>query len=245
MIRQLPLVVPFAPAQGRADFHPAACNAVALAAVNGWRDWPRGRLMLVGPAGSGKTHLARIWATEAEAALCPATDLPGGDLPALAARTRVAVEDAAAVAGNPQAERALLHLHNLLAERPEARLLLTARTPPRDWGLHLPDLISRMQAVALVRIEAPDDTLLSSVLAKLFADRKTPVAPATIPYLVARMDRSLAAAHDLAARLDAMALAARRPVGPGMAARALHEAEAAGIAQPGGDPHDDDTGAPA
>jgi len=251
MIRQLPLVVPFDPAQGRDDFQPAASNAVALAALDGWRDWPNGRLMLVGPEGSGKSHLARIWAAEAGATLCRAADLAAHDLPGLAARDRVAVEDCTALAGDPAGERALFHLHNLLAERPGSRLLLTARTPPRNWGLRLPDLVSRMQAMALVRIEAPDDALLAAVLAKLFSDRKTPVAPATIPYLVARMDRSLAAAHDLAARLDAMALAARRPVGPGMAGRILRATRAAlpddtppEDARFPGEPPDDDTGAP-
>jgi len=111
------------------------------------------------------------------------------------------------------AEVALFHLHNMATEA-RASLLLTAACPPRDWGLKLPDLASRMQAAPLTRLEAPDDALLAAVLGKLFADRQVVVPPTLIPYLIARMERSLKAARALVARLDAQALARRPPDHP-------------------------------
>lgn len=221
MIRQLAFDLPAREAWRREDFFISPANATALAAVDDWRNWPSGKMVLTGPAGSGKTHLARLWAAEAGAAVLPATDLPHADLPALSAHGAVAVEDAEAAAGNPQAEAAFFHLHNLVAQA--GHLLVTAARPPRDWGLALPDLASRLQAAALTRIDAPDDALLSAVLIKLFADRQITVPPALIPYLVQRMERSIAAARDIVARLDAHALAAGRPITRQLAAEVMEK----------------------
>ena len=182
-----------------------------------WQDWPGGKLVLVGPAGSGKTHLARIWATAADAAVLQADALADADLPALEGR-RVAVEDADRLTG-AEAEARLFHLHNLVMGG--GALLLTAASPPRDWPLRLPDLISRVQAAHLVRLEAPDDTLLSAVLVKLFADRQVAVPANLIPYLVSRMPRSIDAARALVAALDGAALAGQRAITRNLAAGVL------------------------
>ena len=222
MSRQLAFDLPTRDEMTRAAFFVSPVNALALAAVDGWRDWPGAKMLLVGPAGSGKTHLAHLWAAETGAALIAAADLAGADLPALAATGRVAVEDADALAGDPAAETALFHLHNLVL--PAGRLLLTATRPPRDWGLGLPDLMSRMQAAPVTRLEPPDDALLSAVLVKLFADRQIAVAPNLIPYLVARMPRSIGAARGLVAALDARALAEGRPITRALAAEILDSA---------------------
>ena len=138
----------------------------------------------------------------------------------------MAIEDAETAAGDETAETAFFHLHNLVTQA--GHLLVTATRPPRDWGLGLPDLVSRLQASPVARIDAPDDVLLSAVLIKLFADRQIAVPPALIPYLVQRMERSIAAARDLVARLDAHALAAGRPITRQLAAEVLdHPAGAA------------------
>jgi chromosomal replication initiation ATPase DnaA len=227
VIRQLTFDLPLPPNLRRADFVVSPANALALAAIEGWADWPGGRMLLVGPEGAGKTHLAMIWAALSGARILPAADLARADLPALAAAKTpagpaagaVVVEDADRIAGHRPAEEALFHLHNLLAGT--GALLVTADRPPRDWGLTLPDLLSRLQAMAVARLDLPDDALLSAVLVKLFADRQVAVAPALIPWLVARMPRSIGAARALVAALDAAALAEGRPITPRLAAGIL------------------------
>lgn len=219
MTGQLAFDLPVQQAFRREDFFASAASAAGLAAIGDWRDWPGGKMLLVGPAGSGKSHLAHIWAEMAGATLIAGADLEQADLPALAARGAVCVEDADAIAGQPLGETALFHLHNILL--PAGRLLITAAAPPRDWGVGLADLHSRMQAAALTRLEAPDDALLSAVLIKLFADRQITVPPNLIAYLVSRMERSIAAARDVVANLDARALAAGRPVTRALAAEML------------------------
>ncbi|MBL9057763.1 MAG: chromosomal replication initiator DnaA [Rhodobacteraceae bacterium] len=215
--RQLAFDLAHAERYGREGFFVSPANATALAAVGGWANWPGGKLVLAGPPGAGKTHLAHIWAEEAGATRIAARDLETATLRDLG--PRVVVEDAESAAGLPASEEALFHLHNLIL--PEGRLLVTAATPPRDWGLALPDLLSRMQAAPLARLEAPDDALLSAVLVKLFSDRQIVVPPNLIPYLVLRMERSIAAARALVAALDARALAGGRAVTRALAAEML------------------------
>ncbi len=106
-----------------------------------------------------------------------AADLAAADIAALGAGgARLAVEDVDHIAGNPAAEQALFHLHNLvLAEA--GVLLLTGTAPPSQWPLSLPDLASRMQGTSVAQLAPPDDALLMAVLMKLFADRQLAVAP--------------------------------------------------------------------
>lgn len=223
MIRQLAFDLPLREARGRGDFFVSPANRLALASLDRWRGWPGGKMVLVGPAGSGKTHLAHVWARDSGARIVAARDLAALDLPALAdlaAAGAAAVEDCADLGGDAAGERALFHLHNLLAESRGA-LLLTAAAPPRDWGLRLPDLVSRVQAAAVARLDPPDDALLAAVLLKLFADRQIAVTPALIDYLALRMDRSFAAAGELVAALDRRGLAERREVDRALAAEVL------------------------
>lgn len=211
MSRQLAFDLPRREIRDRASFVVSPANAAALAMVDVWHLWPQSMAMLVGPPGAGKSHLAQIWAAEAGALVRPAATLARADLPALAQAPALVIEDAQAVAGDPAAEAALFHLHNMARERHQP-VLFTAAAPPRDWGLALPDLASRMQALMLTRLEAPDDALLAAVLSKLFADRQVAVAPSLIPWLVARMERSIAAARALVADLDRLALARGGPI---------------------------------
>lgn len=216
MIRQLAFELPNTEAMTRADFFAAPSNALALQTVEGWQDWPGRKLLLMGPEGSGKTHLAQIWARLTDALILPAEALAEANVASLSGRA-VVVEDANRIG---PAEAQLFHLHNLVTTAGTA-LLITARTPPRDWGLSLPDLISRMQATPIARLDAPDDALLAAVLVKLFADRQVAVPANLIPYLISRMPRSVGAARALVAALDARALAAGRPITRALAGEVL------------------------
>lgn len=212
MARQLTFDLATAPALGRADFLPAPANAAALAMVDRPQDWPQGRLLLVGPEASGKSHIAAFWAAEQGAMRLPAATLRVDAVDALATEAgALVVEDAHRVAHAAGAEQALFHLWNLTAAR-RTLLLMTARTPPRDWGLTLPDLASRMGAVTLARLGPPDEALLGAVLVKLMADRQLTPGPGVIDTLLRHMDRDLGLARRLVAVIDRTALAEGRGV---------------------------------
>ncbi|MEL7165303.1 MAG: DnaA/Hda family protein [Pseudomonadota bacterium] len=210
MAEQLGFDLPVRPALGRDDFLVAPPNAVALAMLDNWRDWALGKLVLSGPAGAGKTHLAHVWAQDAGAETVAATDLSHVAPDALATRP-LAIEDVDAIADDTAAQTALFHLHNLM-QAAHLPLLMTGAAAPRHWQMSLPDLQSRIDAAGHARIDAPDDTLLMAVLAKLFADRQLAPKPDVIPYLVARMDRSFAAAAEVVAALDMASLAQKRGI---------------------------------
>lgn len=218
--RQLILDLPARDARGRADFLPGASNTAALEAIERWRDWPGGALLVVGPKGSGRSHLARIWMEESAALLVDGADLPNALEDLLAANRPVAVDDADRVAGYEDSEEALFHLLNH-ARQSAIPLLLIARETPGTWGLTLPDLESRLLAIPPVRVERPDDALLYMVLAKLCDERQLAVTPDVLDYLVPRIDRSLRAARDVVATMDGLALSLHRKPTRALAAEAL------------------------
>ncbi len=221
MARQLSLDLPLQVALGPEDYILSDANAAAHAMVTGERGWPDGKLALIGAPGSGKSHLARVWQAMTDAMILHAREL-GPSLPPPAQGAALIIEDAQRL---PRiAEETLFHLHNRLAVS-GGRLLLTADRPPARWNIALPDLASRMQAIAVARIDDPDDHLLSAVLAKHFADRQLVPAGDVIAYLAARIERSFAAASEVVDRLDRMALAEGRPVTRMLARRALGETD--------------------
>ena len=219
MPKQLTFDLPSEPALGRGDFFVSSGNAVAVDVIQTWHDWPNGKLVLVGPKGSGKTHLVHVWASLTGARIVEASGLRAEDVPALASGP-VAVENADRIAGISQDEAALFHLHNLCAAQ-GVPLLITAAAAPARWGLALPDLASRMQGSAVATLAPPDDALLAAVLVKLFADRQISVDAGLVGYLVGRMERSFAGAGQVVAALDAAALEARKPITKALAKAVL------------------------
>lgn len=217
--RQLALALPHRESFARDDFLEGPGNAAALALIDSWPDWPARAMLLVGPEGSGKSHLAAIWATEAGARLTAAAALDAREVPAALATGALVVEDA--VAGGFD-ERALFHLLNLAREE-AAFVLITSRTAPAAMPVVLRDLASRLRALPAVTLAAPDDALLRAVLVKLCADRQMTVDEGVVGYLAARIERSFAAARRTVERLDAEALRLARPVTRALAASVLRE----------------------
>jgi len=211
--------LPVKTAHGRDDFFISPANALAVKMLEGWPKWPDNKLALIGPVGSGKTHLTQVWAADIGAVVIAAQDLAKADIPALSSAP-AAVEDIRKIARDAAAQEALFHLHNLMRET-GTPLLLTADMAPNHWALTLPDLQSRMSATTVTALPAPDDALLSAVLVKLFADRQIEVQPKLIAYLTKRMERSFDAAGALVAALDKAALSERRAISINIAAQVL------------------------
>ena len=204
---QMTLDLPVRTARQSADFLITDSNADAVAWLDQWPDWPAPALCLYGPPGSGKSHLLHLWCERTKGRRITPAQLDTAAVPELATCGAVALDGADSTA----MAAPLLHLYNLLAEQ-RGYLLIAAHTPPKQWQVSLADLRSRLLAAPAVRIDPPDDQLLAAVMAKMFSDRQVRVGNDVLSYLVARIERSFAAAKDAVARLDQASLSGQRPI---------------------------------
>jgi chromosomal replication initiation ATPase DnaA len=203
--RQLALALDHAESYAQEDFLVGAGNERPFQLVCSWPDWPANALALVGPEGSGKTHLAMIWAAMAGARIISARALRDAEVPSALATGALVVEDAAPGAD----DRALFHLINL-AREDNAALLFTARSAPVTWPVTIPDLASRLRALPVVALQPPDDAMLRAVIVKLAADRQLALDESVVAFIAPRIERSFAAARAAVIALDNEALRQRR-----------------------------------
>lgn len=214
---QLPLELPHRAAMGRDDFLVADSNAAAVALIDAWPGWLSATVVLVGPEGSGKSHLGEVWRARAAAEMVRACDLTVPLVPQLVGSGALLLEDAP---GPDLDEAALFHLLNYIREA-SAHLLITSNTFPAHWPVHLKDLASRLRAATVVSLDRPDDRLLRAVLVKLFADRQLVVDEAVVDYMMLRMERSLGVARKLVDLVDRRALAGKSAITRNFVARLL------------------------
>ncbi len=215
--RQLALALPHAESLARDNFLEGPANAAGIALVDAWPEWTSQTMLVVGPEGSGKSHLAAIWAEQAGARSITAHLLTAADVPGALATGALVVEDLRARQFD---EQALFHLLNL-AREDGAYVLITARTPPSAFEVELRDLRSRLRALPLVNLQEPDDVLLRALIVKYCADRQMAVDEAVVSYLTSRIERSYAAARKAVALLDSEALRQGRPVTRALAVELL------------------------
>ena len=215
MSDQLTFDWPTGVALGPDDFFVSEANAQAFAMLSTPERWPERKLALIGPKGSGKSHLARVFQAQSDALLLQSDQIK---VDFKTDTSTVIIEDMEALSSS--AEEAVFHLHNNLRAA-GGLLLLTSDQPPSRWPIALPDLASRMQATSVVQIDNPDDALLSALIMKLFADRQINPQPALVQYLATRIERSFAAAADIVTRLDSAALSQGRKINKALAAELL------------------------
>lgn len=218
---QIPLNLGHRPAQGREDFMVAPSNHDAVAWIDRWPDWPAPALIIYGPAASGKSHLASVWAVKTNAILVNNRCLADADASEFAALGKYLVIDNVDLwLGDREAEKTLFHLYNIMREE-QGHLLLTMNMAPTHIGFAIPDLASRLRAAPAASIQPPDDVLLSGLLVKLFSDRQLQIGADVLNYLLPRMERSFAAAHDLVKEVDRLALSEKRPISVPLVRRVL------------------------
>jgi chromosomal replication initiation ATPase DnaA len=219
--RQLALELLHAESFRREDFLADPSNEAALALVDSWPNWPHRIAAIVGPPGSGKSHLAAIWAEQAGARITNAAALVRSEVPRALVTGALAIEDLAPERAD---EQALFHLFNLAREE-DAYVLVTAAQRTDLDGYTLPDLASRLRALPVIALTPPGDALLAAVMVKLFADRQLAIDEETVTYLLSRIERSLAAVRDTVERLDRAALSRGRRITRALAADLLREQE--------------------
>ena len=201
MAEQLALDFPCETAFGEDDYFISEANRFAAEQVGVWENWPHNRLLILGPTGAGKTHLAQIWCKWVDAV---SIDLQNCDPSSETITQKPALIENIEVL-DPETEQTLFHLLNLFGNAGQS-MLLTARGTVTGLGLSLPDLESRLRQITQVEIKAPDDDLLLAVLMKQFQDRQLAPSPRVIGFLAKRMGRSFEAITGLVADIDRISL---------------------------------------
>jgi chromosomal replication initiation ATPase DnaA len=219
--RQLAFALPHAESLSRDNFLESPANAAGLALIDSWPDWPNRVMLLAGPEGSGKSHLAAIWAEQAGARATSAHALTPAEVPGQLATGALVVED---LKSGEFDERALFHLLNL-AREDQAFVLITARLPAASLEIELRDLRSRLRAIPTVTLLPPDDQLFRALIIKFCADRQLSVDEAVVSFLASRIERTFVAARQTVELLDSEALRLGRPVTRALAAELLRQAD--------------------
>jgi chromosomal replication initiation ATPase DnaA len=202
MSNQFPLNLKHAPSFASEDFLKLPCNEDAVYILQNWPSWTSHAVALIGPKGSGKSHLGHAWSEKSGAIfLTPQTDITK-----LGNACNLFVDDADC---GLFPEDMLFHVYNWCKET-SGSLLFTGQTAPNRWTVTLPDLKSRLATVQVTSIGSPDEDALTMVLAKLFADRQLIIDDTILPYIVSRMERSFDMANKIVSELDRISLAKKR-----------------------------------
>jgi hypothetical protein len=179
------IALPLAPGGPPERILLGASNQPVIDALGRAADWPFRTAVLVGPPRSGKSLIASWFA---------------------ASGAGEAVDDADAL---PEDE--LFHRWNR-AQASGTALLLVSGAAPGAWRVTLPDLASRLGSAWLLRIGAPDDALLAELLEDYARRRGLSLGVGAVEWLLARLERSYAAAEELVAAADRLSLERKQPV---------------------------------
>lgn len=220
--RQLPLDLPVEPRFELQDFLLSPSNEDAYAALDRWPDWSDPVAILVGSRGSGKSHLAAIWASKSHAWTIPRRDLTAMRVPELVSNGALVIEDCDRSQGN---EPAFFHLLNAARER-SCSILLTASSEPGHWRIETPDLLSRLRLAPNILLQDPDDALLGAILVKMFVDRQLMVDTTVVDLIKTRAERSISSVRDIVARIDREGLARGIRISRGLVQEILRQDEA-------------------
>jgi len=209
---QLPLDLGYRTSLGRENFLISSSNKEAVAWVDKWPDWPAFAMVIYGAKSCGKTHILHVWAERSAALVMDANDLTLSNIEDISnEHNAIAIDNIENIFGHAEQEEALFHLYNIFKETGK-NLLLSSGLLPGQWEVSLKDLSSRLKSLMAVGIQEPDDTLLASVLLKLFSDRQLNVQEGVVSYLIPRIKRSMVFVTDVVERADKRALVEKRPV---------------------------------
>ncbi|WP_395463352.1 DnaA ATPase domain-containing protein [Wolbachia endosymbiont of Cantharis cryptica] len=150
-------------------------------------------LILFGPKGSGKTHLAHIWQSINNAIFINVNNF----ISEIRYSNAFILEDIQ----NVQDEEMLLHCYNYMREN-DKRLLITSSTSPKRLNFKLKDLSSRILSTVSVKIPPASEELLRIMLIKRFSDKQLKIDLKVINYILARIERSFCSVNKIIEKID-------------------------------------------
>ncbi len=215
-LKQLPFAFTKPNLMRREDFMVSTCNAEAFQMIETWPHWLTSGLVIYGPHGCGKSHLAHLFVDKLLSCTARPTNITIVEASRIKMRNvaRIAAENQSIVIENltPKVDaEALFHLYNIY-NVPERYMLWTATEAPSRMRFALKDLQSRLNMLPSIAITEPDDVMMQTLVVKLFTDRQLIISPEILDYIVVHARRSFAYMRDLVAEIDAVSLAYQCPV---------------------------------
>lgn len=211
-LKQIPF--PFMPQNlmGNTDFMVTDCNREAFAMVAQWPHWPENGLVIYGPEGCGKTHLAHLLVDKVKKTLQHGENISIVNAAQIKMRNvnRLAMENKHLVVENLTAKadnEALFHLFNIFHNEEGRSILWTSATAPHYMHFPLKDLQSRLNMLPSIAIKDPDDQMLQMLIVKLFNDRQLRISPEILEYIIHHTQRSFFYVCRLVEEIDAVSLA--------------------------------------
>jgi len=200
------------------DFLVSDSNKEAYKFINRWPNWSSRKIIIFGDSGTGKTHLSRIWQKKTSAIILNLNKFKKIRFDNFFLKKNIFIIenisnffDKIKKKDKDDLEKNLLHFYNLIEEK-KGYLILTALNSPKFWKINLPDLKSRILSSIIVKINKPNDELLSSVLVKLFLDKQILIDKKIIKFIVYRSERSFTNLQNIVNKIDKQSLITKKKI---------------------------------
>ena len=215
MNEQLVLGLSLKEALEKEDFFISSSNLDAVTLLGNTDRWASGVLLLVGPKGSGKTHLSTVWSKENKAKHVKLEavlrEMENGLDHEFVCVEDIDVIEKAERQKKLKIEEGIFHLINSIRSK-GGNLLISSRIMPNALSIGIKDLESRLQSFSNTTIKEPDDTLVMALLLKYFNDRQIFVKHSNLDYIAARINRTYNSIYEFVNYVDHKSLVLNRKI---------------------------------
>ena len=208
---QLTIEMPKRTALNREDFLVNVRNKVAVDFIDNFYKKSIKLGILIGPKGSGKTHLVNVFCKSLEGVNWSFLSSENKNIYDIFNTNDVIIIENINNFHSKQKEEFLFHSINLSKELNKA-LLLTSSLQVSKLNFKMSDLVSRLEAMNTASIEEPDDTLMEALIIKLFNDRQISVKPKTVNFLMQRIERSYLGVSEIIELIDKVSLSQKKSI---------------------------------
>jgi len=208
---QLTIDMPKRTALNREDFLVNDRNKSAVEFIDNFYKEPIKLGILIGPKGSGKTHLVNVLCNSLKGIDWSFLSSENKDIYNIFNKNDVIIIEDINNFNSKQKEEFLFHSINLSREFNKS-LLLTSSLKVSKLNFKTLDLVSRLEAINTAFIEEPDDTLMEALIIKLFNDRQLLVKPSTVNFLMQRIERSYLGISEIIELIDKVSLSQKKSV---------------------------------